>query len=79
VGEKSPAIGIALDENPPFQTCHRHFQQWVKLEDFKSIAEELAQDQCERTGETFVKRLFTEPLCRQKRGSYCQCRQDKRG
>lgn len=33
---------------PPYQTCHRRFQECVKQGTFKLIAQELAQDLCER-------------------------------
>ena len=47
---------------PPYQTCHRRFQQWVKLGVFRRIAEELAQDLDERGGidirEAFIDGTF---------------------
>lgn len=33
---------------PPYQTCHRRFQQWVRQGVFKRIAKELAEDLYER-------------------------------
>ena len=33
---------------PPYQTCHRRFQQWVKQGGFKRIAKELVEDLNER-------------------------------
>ena len=33
---------------PPYQTCHRRFQQWVRQGVFRLIATELAQDLAER-------------------------------
>ena len=35
---------------PPYQTCHRRFQQWVKEGIFRRIAIELVENQCERGG-----------------------------
>ena len=29
---------------PPFQTCHRHFQEWVRTGMFEAILRELVQD-----------------------------------
>ena len=47
---------------PPHQTCHRRFQQWVKLGVFRRIAQELAQDLYERGGidirEAFIDGTF---------------------
>ena len=33
-----------LQRYPPFQTCHRRFQQWVRLGIFHRIAKELVED-----------------------------------
>ena len=33
---------------PPYQTCHRRFQQWVRQGVFRRIAKELAEDLNER-------------------------------
>jgi transposase len=35
---------------PPYQTCHRHFQQWVRLGVFERILRALATDLEERGG-----------------------------
>jgi len=35
---------------PPYQTCHRRFQQWVKQGVFQRILQELATDLYERGG-----------------------------
>ena len=35
---------------PPYQTCHRRFQQWVKEGIFRRIAIELVEDLYERGG-----------------------------
>ena len=47
---------------PPYQTCHRRFQQLVKLGVFRHIAQELAQDLYERGGidirEAFIDGTF---------------------
>jgi transposase len=47
---------------PPYQTCHRRFQQWVRQGIFKRIIHELAEDLYERGGidirETFIDGSF---------------------
>ncbi|RJP78729.1 MAG: IS5 family transposase [Desulfobacteraceae bacterium] len=47
---------------PPYQTCHRRFQQWVRQGVFRIIAQELAQDLYERGGidirEAFIDGTF---------------------
>lgn len=47
---------------PPYQTCHRRFQQWVRQGAFRLIAQELAQDLYERGGidirEAFIDGTF---------------------
>jgi transposase len=47
---------------PPYQTCHRRFQQWVRQGVFKRIIHELAEDLYERGGidirETFIDGSF---------------------
>ena len=47
---------------PPYQTCHRRFQQWVKSGVFKRIVQELAEDLSERGGidirEAFIDGTF---------------------
>ena len=35
---------------PPYQTCHRRFQQWVRAGVFKRIVQELAEDLFKRGG-----------------------------
>lgn len=35
---------------PPYQTCHRRFQQWSRAGVFKRILEELAEDLIEHVG-----------------------------
>ena len=48
---------------PPYQTCHRRFQQWVKQGVFKRILKELAEDLHERgdidTRESFIDGSFS--------------------
>jgi transposase len=39
---------------PPYQTCHRRFQQWVRLGVFRRILKELAEDLAEKL--TFERR-----------------------
>ena len=59
--------------HPPYQTCHRRFQQWVRQGVFRSIAHELAQNLFERGGidvrEAFIDGTFVPekkgPCCRQ--------------
>ena len=57
---------------PPYQTCHRRFQQWVRQGTFKLIAQELAQDLYERGGidirEAFIDGTFVPA----KKGSCCR-------
>jgi transposase len=47
---------------PPYQTCHRRFQKWVRQGVFKRIIHELAEDLYERGGidirETFIDGSF---------------------
>ena len=48
---------------PPYQTCHRRFQHWVRDGTFKSILQALAKDLAERGGidisEAFIDGSFT--------------------
>ena len=48
---------------PPYQTCHRRFQQWVRQGVFERIVKELAEDLYERGGidirETFIGGSFS--------------------
>ncbi len=44
---------------PPYQTCHRRFQQWVKQGIFKRIAQELAEDLYER-GQIDIREAFID-------------------
>jgi transposase len=50
------------DRFPPYQTCHRRFQQWVKDGRLKKVLETLAQDLLERgkldLSETFIDGTF---------------------
>ena len=47
---------------PPYQTCHRRFQQWVQQGVFQRLVQELAQDLYERGGldirEAFIDGTF---------------------
>jgi transposase len=47
---------------PPYQTCHRRFQQWVRSGVFRGILQELAEDLSERGGidirEAFIDGTF---------------------
>ena len=47
---------------PPYQTCHRRFQQWVQQGVFKRIVHELAEDLYKRGGidlhEAFIDETF---------------------
>jgi len=44
---------------PPHQTCHRWFQQWVKLGVFRRIAQELVEDLYER-GQIDIREAFID-------------------
>ena len=44
---------------PPYQTCHRRFQQWVKQGVFKRIAKELVEDLYER-GKIDIREAFID-------------------
>lgn len=50
------------DRFPPYQTCHRRFQEWVKDGKLRKVLETLAQDLCERgkldLSETFIDGTF---------------------
>ena len=46
-------------EYPPYQTCHRRFQQWVKDGTLRNILEALARDLHER-GEIDLKECFID-------------------
>jgi transposase len=47
---------------PPYQTCHRRFQQWIRQGIFKGIVHELAEDLYKRGGidirEAFIDGTF---------------------
>jgi len=62
---------------PPYQTCHRRFQQWVKQGVFERILKELVEDLYERgeidIRETFIDGSFSPAASvRQKKGSCCR-------
>ena len=44
---------------PPYQTCHRWFQKWVRQSVFKRIAQELAEDLYER-GQIDIREAFID-------------------
>ncbi|BBO77902.1 transposase [Desulfosarcina widdelii] len=44
---------------PPYQTCHRRFQQWVKQGVFRRIAQELVEDLSER-GKIDIREAFID-------------------
>lgn len=48
---------------PPYQTCHRRFQEWVRNGTFQALVKELAEDLYERgkidVRETFIDGTFT--------------------
>ena len=44
---------------PPYQTCHRRFQQWVRQGVFRLIVKELAQDLYER-GKIDIRQAFID-------------------
>ncbi len=44
---------------PPYQTCHRRFQQWVEDGTFDQVIESLARDLQERCGGIDMSECFT--------------------
>ena len=44
---------------PPYQTCHRRFQQWVEQGVFRRIAKELVEDLSER-GKIDIREAFID-------------------
>jgi transposase len=44
---------------PPYQTCHRRFQQWVRQGVFRCIAKELVEDLYER-GKIDIREAFID-------------------
>ena len=44
---------------PPYQTCHRRFQQWVRQGIFQRIVQELAEDLYER-GKIDIREAFID-------------------
>ena len=44
---------------PPYQTCHRRFQQWVRQGVFRCIAQELVEDLNER-GKIDIREAFID-------------------
>ena len=44
---------------PPYQTCHRRFQQWVRQGVFQAIVKELAEDLYER-GDIDIRETFID-------------------
>jgi hypothetical protein len=44
---------------PPYQTCHRRFQQWVRQGVFRRIASELVEDLNER-GKIDIREAFID-------------------
>ncbi|MFO8111177.1 MAG: IS5 family transposase [Desulfosalsimonadaceae bacterium] len=44
---------------PPYQTCHRRFQQWVRQKVFRRIVQELAEDLYER-GNIDIREAFID-------------------
>jgi transposase len=44
---------------PPYQTCHRRFQQWVRQGVFRRIAQELVEDLNER-GKIDIREAFID-------------------
>ncbi len=60
---------------PPYQTCHRQFQQWVRQGVFSRIAQELAEDLYER-GQIDIREAFIDGSFAPAKKGVC-CRQDK--
>jgi transposase len=44
---------------PPYQTCHRRFQEWIELGIFQAILHELAEDLYER-GKIDIREAFID-------------------
>ena len=60
---------------PPYQTCHRRFQEWIELGTFQTILHEIAKDLYER-GKINIRDAFIDgSFAPAKKGSCC--RQDK--
>ena len=60
---------------PPYQTCHRWFQKWVRQSVFKRIAQELAEDLYER-GQIDIREAFIDgSFALAKKGVWLSARQ----
>jgi len=55
---------------PPYQTCHRRFQGWVKNGVFMTIVEALATDLYERGGVDLSECYIDGTFCMAKKGAY---------
>lgn len=44
----APWYDMPKDKYPPFQTCHRRFQQWIRSRVFEKVLQALAMDLKER-------------------------------
>jgi transposase len=49
------------DKSPPYQTCHRRFQAWVKDRSLRKVLEALAQD-LETRGEIDLSECFIDGI-----------------
>ncbi len=57
-------------EYPPYQTCHRRFQQWVEEGVFDKVIEALARDLQERGGIDMSERFIDGTFSLAKKGGY---------
>src|SRR5215831_2016288 len=56
------------EQYPPYQTCHRRFQQWVRVGVMRGVLEALAEDQRSRADSIWKKPSSTAVSLLQKRG-----------
>ena len=56
------------DEYPPYQTCHRRFQQWEKAGVLNKVIEALARDLHERGGVDLSECFVDGSFCMAKKG-----------
>ena len=61
---------------PPYQTCHRRFQQWVRQGVFKRIVHQLAEDLYERGGIDIREAFIDGSFAPAKKGVLLSARHD---
>ena len=54
---------------PPYQTCHRRFQQWQEQGVMRQVVEELARDLMERGGVDLSECFIDGSFCMAKKGA----------